>query len=338
LKIAVIGCSKRFTSVYYEILRALRHDLFLWNRTEKKAEEFCKDKNISHFKSLKELTVIDPDLVLVFVPSHSQYDVVKNLPEIQSKILVETPIEDVRMMSLEKQIGVLEQWPYLPLEQFKRLIYSTGFLKKPYMVFNDGRSFDYHAMAQLRDYLGHPLPVTAKGSVRVYENTGVLDCYNKLNSSPHEWTIGQLEMNDGSIVSYSFSYNCKSLLSIPIQFLRCLSTDGSVITGRMKELGNDYEFVDVRCVDSSTKEVSVCEVVIDRRENTTFKISIPKSPIVWENPYAVLGFNDQQAAIATLIDNALLGNLYSLRDAYIDYICINMIKRSGYTQQTVNLT
>ena len=338
MKIVVIGCSKRFTNVYYEIISSLGHDIFLWNRSVEKSENFCKVNKTNHVKDLEELKSIKPDLILVFVPAHSQYEVIKLIPETNSKILVETPAEDHRIISLQRNVGVLEQWPFLPLEQFKRKIYEASLIKRPYMVFNDGRSFDYHAIAQLRDYLGRPLPVSAKGSVKSYDNQGVVDNSGKLNTLPHEWTIGQLEMSDGSILSYSFSYNCKSLLAIPIQFLRSISVNGSIITGRMKEIGNDYEFIDVRYVNPDTKNVHICEVEVERRENTTFSISIPEKLISWVNPYSQLGFDDQQTAMASLIDDALSGKIYSFRDAYIDYICINMIKRSGCSQQVVHLT
>jgi hypothetical protein len=106
----------------------------------------------------------------------------------------------------------------------------------------------------------------------------------------------------------------------------------------MKEIGNDYEFIDVRYVNPDTKNVHICEVEVERRENTTFSISIPEKSISWVNPYSHLGFDDQQTAMASLIDDALSGKIYSFRDAYIDYICINMIKRSGYSQQVVHLT
>ena len=81
-----------------------------------------------------------------------------------------------------KNIGVLEQWPKLPLEQFKEIIYSSELISRPYMVQNDGRSFDYHAMAQLRKYLNFANPVVTKGSVKSYPNLGQLDNQNKLNT------------------------------------------------------------------------------------------------------------------------------------------------------------
>jgi hypothetical protein len=105
----------------------------------------------------------------------------------------------------------------------------------------------------------------------------------------------------------------------------------------MKEMGNDYEFVDVRYVDKATKKINVCEVSIDRKENMTVSISIKDKGIEWRNPYSHLNFDDQQTAIATLIEEALKGNVYSYQNAYIDYMCINMIKMSAYQQQVIKV-
>lgn len=336
MKIGIIGCGKRFINIYSRILKSLNYDVFVWNRSKQKAIELCEKENFSHVDDIRTFEKISPNLILCFVPAAAQYDVLNLLPSVNCKILLETPGEDPRIISF-KHVGVLEQWPKLPLEQFKEAIYSSKLISRPYMVFNDGRSLDYHAMAQLRTYLQFPLPTLAKGAVKSYSNPGQIDCHSKLNSTPHEWTVGQIEMLDGSLLLHSFAYNCKSLLSIPIQFLRAYSSDGSIVTGRMKQVGNDYECVDVRYMDKLTKEVMVGEVKVEKTEKTTSLISINGTDILWKNPYSHLGFDDQQTAIASLIDDGIKGSVYSYQNAYIDNVCINMIKQAGYQQQVIKV-
>lgn len=336
MKTVVLGCGKRFRNVYYKILNDLNHEIFLWNRTLEKSKQFCQDNKCSLIEDLSEINEIKPDLILCFIPSRFQYDVVSSVGYKDASILLETPAEDQRLLSTSLKIGILEQWPKLPLEQFKELVYSSGLISRPYMVMNDGRSFDYHAIAQLRTYSEFPLPVTAKGSLKTFKNIGVFDNSGKLNTNPHDWTLGQIEMSNGSVLLYSFSYTCKSLLSIPIQFLRAVSVDGAITTGRMKEIGNDYEIIDVRAVDKLTKKVEVKTVDVDRKDNVTYSIKI--DGLAWNNPFAHLNFDDQQTAMATVLTEALNGKLYSYQNAFIDQICVNMMKQSGMSQQVVQLS
>jgi hypothetical protein len=339
MNIGVIGCGKRFTQVYWPILQKLGHRVFLWNRTKDKSEKFCKSYDVIHVEDLQEMNSKNLDLVLCFVPTANQHEVLQPFRNANCKILVETPAEDQRLLQWDNKIGALEQWPKLPLEQFKSLIYSTKKISKPYMVFNDGRSYDYHAIAQLRTYLNYPLPDNAKGSIKNYQNSGVIGNGGILNKTPHEWTLGQIEMNDGSVLLHNFSYNCKSLLSIPVQFLRAYSMDGCIVTGRMKQLNNDYEFIDVRYVEPHTKDVIICNVKIERSsENSLLSIACEELDINWKNPYSHLNFDDQQIAIATLIDEGTVGKIYSYYNAFVDNICMNMIKRAGYNQQIVKLS
>jgi predicted dehydrogenase len=336
LKIGIIGCGKRFTNVYFQIIKSLGHEIFLWNRTSQKSIKFCEENNCHLVNELKDFSNIQPDLLLCFVPPTSQLDILKKLTNLNCKVLLETPALDSQIIALNN-VGVLEQWPYLPLEQFKELIYSKNLMHRPYIIFNDGRSFDYHAIAQLRTYAKYPIPVISKGTIKNHNNPGIIDSSGNLNNTPHEWTIGQLDMSDGSILMYSFAYNCKSLSTIPIQFLRAYSSNGSIVTGRMKEIGNDYEFIDVRYVDSASQKPIICSVLVEKNEKTIFSIKIEEKNIEWKNPFAHLGFDDQQTAIATVIENGLKGICYSFRDAYIDCACINAIKQSGYSQQVIKL-
>jgi len=334
MKVGIIGCGKRFTNIYSYILKSLKYEVFLWNRTRQKSIEISQKENFNHVESIQDFQKIRPDVILCFIPSQAHFDIVNQIQNISCKILFETPGEDVRIASM-KNIGVLEQWPKLPLEQFKEIIYSSELISRPYMVQNDGRSFDYHAMAQLRKYLNFANPVVAKGSVKSYPNLGQLDNQNKLNTTPHEWTIGQIEMSNGSLLLYNFAYNCKSLSSIPIQLLRAYSSDGCIVTGRMKQLGNDYEHIDIRYVNKSTKETIFANVHVEKTGNTIASLSIENERIVWKNPYSHLNFDDQQTAMASLIDDAIKEKTYSYQNAYIDNACINMIKQAGFQQQVL---
>ena len=340
MKIAIIGCGKRFVNVYASILKKLDHELLIWNRTRSKTEKFIELNGGKSYESIGEMLGQDPDLVLCFVPDRHQHEILESIDALKCPILLETPAVDQRILTSRHatKIGMLEQWPYLPLEQFKEKIYSDGLISRPYLAFNDGRSFDYHAMAQLRTYLGRPMPLSAKGFVKAYSNPGIIDSSGNTNTNLHEWTVGQIDMSNGSLINYSFSYTCKSHLTIPVQLLRSLSTDGSVTTGRMTQMGNDYEIVDVRYIDrSKTPHVSHIQSKKVGSTVTSLSLDAGEKQLSWKNPYVNLEFDDQQTAIASLLKEAASGNLYSFRESFIDNACINMIKQSAYTGQTVRL-
>ena len=333
MKVLVIGCGKRFKNIYYDILISLGFEIFLWNRTLRKSKEFCEDHTCTLVTDLKDVRNINPSLILCFTPPNTHFDIVNSLKYDLCPILLETPAEESRLLNTGYKLGTLEQWPHLPIEQFKEKIFSSNIMKRPYIAFNDGRSFDYHAIAQLRSYLKQPTPVLAKGTLKIYDNPGVLDKSGVINSKPHEWLLGQVEMSDGSIISYNFSYTCKSLLSIPVQFLRSLSQDGSITSGRMKDIGNDYEILDIRTVNRENHEVEIHDVKYERIDSVTK--SIEGCGIKWSNPYWDLSFDDQQTAIASLLNNAINGKLYSYKESFIDFLCINMIKQSALMNQVL---
>ena len=95
----------------------------------------------------------------------------------------------------------------------------------------------------------------------------------------------------------------------------------------------------MRYVEPHTKDVIICNVKIERSsENSLLSIACEELDINWKNPYSHLNFDDQQIAIATLIDEGTVGKIYSYYNAFVDNICMNMIKRAGYNQQIVKLS
>ena len=335
MKIAILGCGSRLKNVYSKILLKLNHDMLVWNRTSEKAEKFCKENNCHHLKRIEDIKDKKIDLILCLASQKAHFELVKKLHDmsVSSPILLETPAEDIRILNIKMKIGSLEQWPKLPLEQFKELVFSNGLMSRPYFVENDGRSFDYHAIAQLRNYMSLSKPTVATGFLKRFKNSGIKDMDGNLNTKDHEWTFGQFEMENGSIMNYKFSRTCKSLLSIPIQFLRSLSIDGSIVTGRIKEIGNDYEVMDFRLVDKLSKSVEITRPTVNRHNGVTQAIKM--AGLNWENPYSKFGFDDQQTAIATLITEALNGKMYPYKESFIDNHCVGMMRRSGNNQQHI---
>ena len=336
-KVGIVGCGKRFNTIYYEILQKLNCNLFIWNRTKEKLDNFKGLCNVNVVSNLEEFQKIDPEIIICTIPGHARKKIIVELLEkTNSKILIETPVSDPELVNLSIQnnnkLGVLEQWPFLPLEQFKELVYNSKTIERPYWVYNDGRTFDYHAMAQLRSYINKASPTIVKGSIINVDQEGHYDKSKKLNTTSDFWTHGHVQMTNGSLLSHSFCYNCKVSELKPLQMIKCYSSNGSIITGRINNLNDDYELSEVRYLNS--EKIPVIEKLIINRDHDV-TIEIKGCNQVWYNKYSKLGLNDQQTAIATVIENGLNGKLYSPKDSYVDSIMIDAMKQSGLSNQTL---
>ena len=325
-KIGIIGLGKRFEKVYYDILNRVGYDIFVWNRSKEKLDSFCSSHNAESVENLEVFNNLSLDLCITFVPHNVLIENLLEKLDLSCPILVETPVMTPDLMNVEN-IGVLEQWPFMPVEIFKNLIYENELIKRPYWVYNDGRSFDYHAIAQLRKYCLGAFPSTLYGKILSKSHDGFVDKQGQLNNTPHEWLHGHANLNNGTLLSYSFAYNCKQTTLIPHQLLRAYSEDGSIQSGRTQEMDNDYENFEVRYLDEN-KRVVIEKVSREQVGGITKSIYLEKAGIRWENKFFDLNLDDHQAAIAFLLESAAEGNLYSARDAFIDFVTMNGLKQS----------
>ena len=325
-RIGVVGLGKRFKNVYYEILNRLGFEIFVWNRTTEKVLDFSNSNRINCVDEIEDLNSLSLDLCISFVPQEVLLKNIIDQIDLKCPILIETPVTSPDLMSMEN-IGVLEQWPFMPTEIFKDLVYESGLIKRPYWVYNDGRSFDYHAIAQLRKYCLGAFPETLYGKILVENHEGFVDKQENMNNTPHEWLHGQVNLNNGSLLSYSFAYNCKQTPLIPHQLLRAYSKDGAIQSGRTQEMDNDYEQFEVRYLNEK-RNVVIEKVQREQQGGITKAIFLEKAGLRWENKFFDLNLDDHQLAIAYLINAALDGFLYSTRDAFIDFVTMNGLKQS----------
>ena len=98
--------------------------------------------------------------------------------------------------------------------------------------------------------------------------------------------------------------------------------------------------------DEASQEHLKPSIIVSRQDETTKNIEASwKSPsgntvILWENPYAHLGFNDQETAVATYMHKmktAIQEDLpapYALDSAFIDTLLVPLIKQSAQNEST----
>lgn len=337
IRVGIIGSSsKRYNNVYREVLKKLKCQVYCWNRTKSKI------KNIESFESvvdnLNDFEKLQIDLLLCFIPSNACYDTVASLNlRREIVVMIETPVTDTRWFDFKKfSVGVLEQWTYLPVEQFKQKVYESKLISKPYQMINDGRSFDYHAIAQMRSFCNNSTPSYVSGMMTRNISPGYVDFRGKNQFGPDEWCHGLCKLNDGTTIVHMFSYSCKLSVLKPLQLMRHCSVDGSIISGRNLEMENYYEMYKITYLKDGVPTISSVNRVEGETSGITKSISCKDANIFWDNDFYNLEMSDQETAIAYMIKDAAFNNSFrSTFDAYLDNLIIQGFKAAAAREQIV---
>lgn len=352
LKIAFVGMGKRLQNQYMPIFNAFPEDFEIVGLTTKNIDsgkEKAKKFNIKHYVTLEDLNSSDPDVFLICVPAEASCTVAKEVMKFGKPIMMETPVYDGSIVQecnrLNIKFGIVEQWPFLPLEQFKRKIIESGVLGDIFMVENDNRSYDYHGISQLRSYLGDgAIPYRVVGShfgciPPSFENeTG------RKGSGYEGWDHGVVTFSNGKSLIHKFCYNFKMAPFRFMQSLRIHGTKGMMVNWCTERRCNDYEMIKIAFYDEKDKTHQKPSIIVSRQDETTkdieasWRTSAGGVVIIWKNPYAHLGFNDQETAVATYMHKmkkAIQEDLpapYTLDSAFIDTLLTHLIKQSAQNE------
>lgn len=351
MRIGLVGAGKRMTNVYVPILQKLQKlgsiDIVgFTTRTASTAQRFYDTTGIKAYKTREELVAQKPDFLLVCVNASVSSAVVGSTMQYGIPILCETPVDDVKLIELSQKhnvsVGVIEQWPYLPLEQFKEKVYTSGIISRPFLVQNDCRSYDYHAIAQLRTYIGRQLKPLSTFAHRVlaplaeHENSEG----NIIAKSVDSWEIGTIMFEHGATLIHQFAYACKTAPFRSIQSLRAYSSDGTIITGRINDRSNDYELIDIMFLSAGKTErmkITRHSTELGSTEKIVGECSDGRV-ITWWNELSDAALSDGDTAIATHIMGmrGVVNNkkqpLYSLNDAIMDQLLVSAMKQSCNVQ------
>lgn len=345
MKVGLIGAGKRMLGTYVPALRFVGHDIIgFTTRTKETADKFSALTGVEPC-SFDELFKLRPDYVLVCVTPTAVSSLVRAAFQYKIPILTETPILDLELLNAANAagctVGVLEQWPFLPLEQFKELVYRKGLISRPYLVKNDCRSYDYHALAQLRTYIGKNERPTTVQCVQVSRKLPEFESnegdIKVLNDS---WDLAHVTFESGAVLNHDFSYACKVAPFRSIQALRAYSNNGSIITGKIFDRSNDYEVIDIEFLDGRTTKR--LEVNLTKNDNGAVT-AITSDRIIWSTPIKE-AIDDSMIAICQhLLNMDLVVNknqqlLYNLKDASIDQYLMHAIKHAGMQKQIIKLT
>lgn len=336
VRVGFYGFGKRARNIYLPLIRKFEDLYFVSGFFRRNKEQGLKDSvdfNLTYFSSKVDLTS-NCDIIVVSVPEAAQEECLTNLSDFKGTILLETPVSSQRVVELSKnlKIGVIEQWVYTPVEQFKSMLYCKSIIERPRVVQNNFRSYDYHAIAQMREYLDNKSPIAVSSFMTSIQIPSHINNSGNLQTSHTEtFDMSTIQMLDGSLIQHNFSYDHKTSPLRGIQCINCISSNGSILTGKIVDKTNDCEIFDVRSLRGN--EVKNHNVIIERSGETTVSISIEDLDITWQTPK--LGLDDQEIAISKVLENCTKGILYSPYNAFIDSMIMRAIKISGHNREIV---
>lgn len=355
LKIGIIGAGNRVKKFILPLLR--KNNKFelvgFYTRSEDTRKEFSAQEDVKSFSTIESLGE-ECDAFVVCVAANASETVNQQVSLIGKPFLVETPCTDAGMLKYcdDKGIivGALEQWPFLPVEQFKKSYISKFFRTAPYLAVNDCRSLDYHGMAQVRSYVGlDQQPAYVKGQSLSLGPAAAEMSYrnNSGDVIPFQdnWDFGTVQM-DRSILVHHFSYTCKIAPFRSLQTLRAYSADGTVISGKLKSAGSDYDILEFSHLSDGETVNSIIKVETKKIDGieVTASITDEVTGLSWKNPYADLGLDDQKSAVMTVLDGfrkKIISDsdehFYSAKNSLTDIWITTSIKQSGQDHKPVQM-
>ncbi|MGE0431003.1 MAG: Gfo/Idh/MocA family oxidoreductase [Planctomycetota bacterium] len=346
VRIGLVGAGPRVSRVYLPVIRALADQLELvgfTSRSPASRERLASETGLRPFDTARELCDAGAGLLIVAVNAAATGAVVRDLTPLPCHLLIETPIRDRDLLKVTRGrngcVAIAEQTPFTPLEQFKEAVYRAGVMQRPYLVQNNGRAFDYHAIAQLRSWLGRAVRPTAVIAEALDQpmpawrsRAGTASAAGTRDA----WLIGTASFENGAVLQHQFSYACKSAPFRSVQQLVACSADGTLVSGRGPDAEPD-RIIDMRFLDGvETRRADVRE----ERDAAGCIVSLADSVsgVRWSNPFAAAGLDDEQVAVATLIVAAGAGAaLYSMEDALVDTDIIAAMRRAARKRRRILL-
>lgn len=346
LRAGIIGAGRRVREFYTPILEALRDEfevVGVTSRTPAAARNAAMVLGgVGHEDVARMARELHPDLLVVAVSPESNASVAIEAIETGCAALLETPLgmdaADAALVCLaaarsRAPVGVAEQKPFLPAECLKHQLIERGTLGQIVVVENDYRSYDYHAIAQLRRYLSRDaVPVTAHG----VHATFALDPYERADSAGststsgervEHWELGSVTFDNGALLVHQFTSAYKTAPFRTMRSLRIYGTRGSAV---------DDEIV---VLDAHGRSV---RALIDERATrpglapAAMTATLPGvNTVEWRNPFVGCDFTEDQVGVALhlrALSAAIREHgkpLYGPHEALRDIEILNALRRSA---------
>ena len=308
IKVCLVGVGKRMVNMNLPILRQLKDEIKIVAATTKSGSINEKaNLNIPVYTMVTDMCRQEkPDLVYVSVPHDKTYNLLLQLINCNVPILVDTPISlslqetyQIMINSQEKNvpIAVVEDWPYLPIEQFKKQIINSGALGKVFSVENDYRTYDYHGFAQLRNYLPDNL-----SAISINQNTtgcmvekSIRKDGQVTKNEVDVWRQTFIQFNDGSLLVSKYSSLYKKSPYRIFNSLRAYGTKGTIIADCLLDSHFKLSVLDELGV---THDLPI-NIVGEKSNVESISTILPnKQQIKWINPFFHMSLDEFQIGIA----------------------------------------
>jgi len=325
-KIALVGAGNRTKNYNLPILDQMRDKIEIVG-VATKSGKLSPDSGLDKIPVFDSITKMveetKPEAVLVSIKSSALSGILDELLALDLPILLETT-DNFEVYAKIKQggnekIGILEQWPFLPMEKLKKGIIDSEALGRILVVENNFRTYDYHGSAQIRNYLQSELQVAnLKGHTSIYGSEPFVDKKGSaVNSSSERIRVKTGVFQDGTLLIYKYSDVHKKMPFRGHSTLNIYGTKGSIVAGCLLD-----EYCDINVLDEegTTHNLRVNKEY-DGENIRKLSVELPNSEeIVWENKYKDL--SEQQLATAYLFEEMLVkGNIiYSVEDTIQDMV------------------
>tara|TARA_R110000765_G_scaffold413376_1_gene513383 strand:+ start:193 stop:1218 length:1026 start_codon:yes stop_codon:yes gene_type:complete len=326
-RIGLIGAGNRAKGYNLPILKLLADKAEVVGITTKSgriSEEF-ECLNAPVFKSVTAMAKeTNPDVLILSIKSYAVLEVLDEVLSTNIPFVLETTDNSAVYSKLESAtapVGVLEQWPFLPLERFKKQVIESGVLGQIISVENDFRTYDYHGSAQVRNYLPGFTPpkiVGLKGFSNIFKSEYYVDKEGDEKIPALERMkvkVGIFE--NGTLLVYKFSDRHKNMPFRNFKSLKVSGTRGSIIGDCLLE--GDYKISVLD--DEGTSRDAEIQKEYDGEYIKSISCELPGGQIIeWKNTYGQL--SEHQLARAHLFEEMLINEniIYPPESAIQDMI------------------
>lgn len=317
LNISFIGNSNRLRSRYFPLLKNLGY--CFKSILSRSRNQYPLLDSLEYVDSYKQLLSENPDVILVSLPANFLPRVIWNLRYFDGIVLLDTPIKSVIIPLLSSIYGikmaVIEQFPFLPVEQFKAHLVAHSHLPKPNLIQHINRSHDYHFFAQARSALGVDPKTT--NSYFCVQAIAVKLQSRGFPRYTDKYIKSIVEIDDQLTILHDYSRSAKSdncFSELSLEYISEKAYIKSIFDAPKKKEylsgfknGKDLSF-SINYVNGIIKDISFCD----------------KGKVInWSHSFSNL--SDQDSAIAMHFDTLTKCNgsdfrpLYSSLDSLLDY-------------------
>ena len=324
-KVALIGAGNRAKNYNLPILKQMLDKVKIVGIATKSgtASEDFNFLNAPVFSSItKMVKETSPDVMIISIKSSVVNSILDEVIDLSTPFLIETT-DDYGVYSKIKQkaefsVGVLEQWPFLPMEQFKKMLLSKGLLGEITVVENNFRTYDYHGAAQIRNYLPTKYKITnLKGFSTTFETEAHMQKgLTRADRAFERVRIKTGIFENGTLLIYKFSDKHKNMPFRGHNTLNVYGSRGSIVSDCLVD-----GYCNINILDTLTGFSHELKVEKKFDGDTIREIStvLPSGEILtWQNNYKNL--SEHQIGTAYLFEEMLIKNkfIYGIGDTIQD--------------------